>query len=630
MAQAEDRLERRSPAGVPRAWLGVCLVLLSLILLLQCWKAPFLTFDDGVHITNNQQVTGELTLARVFLPQPGSTYFPVTVLTYRLDRALFSGWMPQVLESWAPGVRLHTWLYHAAATLLVWQILLALGVSPGRALFAAGIFAVHPTACETVCWASERKNALAGCFGFAAVWCWLRLRGTPPFPPLTKGGIKGGWHVPAVLSLFLLALMSKPSALGLLPVFVLLELLRKRLGLLADARGSAAPRWSALMLFGPLLLMSAFIVWANVAGHERTLVPPPGGSVFTALLTDTGILTRYLGNLLLPVRLSFVYYVQPITSLLEPRLWAYVLVLAAAVGGSLLLAAHKPRALLGWGWFLLALSPNLNVISILQLMQDRYLYLSFPGFLLVLIEVAAGVAARLRGRGLPALKLAAAAYVVFLAVLGFQRSGPFKNAYRLFTDAVEKQPLAAHARFGLALACAQVRALVSQNPGADPRVLEDFRRRQGEQLRAFMDICPDRYRQPNYSDIALDAGNFCADNGDVQEAERYYGLSAAGAPGIRTHPHTRSEALKNLAGLKLRAGDVAAAYALATDAVKAAPELPESRFVRAQTALALAKMKQQEKKADEAELLREQARNDLDMVPAEHPLYAQARELRGK
>ncbi|MCY3018654.1 MAG: hypothetical protein NTW87_06445 [Planctomycetota bacterium] len=588
MAQEEDRLSAFpdvSPAGgtpalqVSGRWRGACLFLVSIVLLLQCWKAPFLTFDDALHVTGNRQVTGELTLARIFLPQSASTYFPVTVLSYRLDRALFSGWMPQVLGSWAPGVRLHTWLYHAAATLLVWQVLLALGVGSGRALFAAFVFALHPTACETVCWVSERKNALAGFFGLASIWCSLRFAGSG------------------------------------------------RLGL-GDAAQPGAGRWRpAVLLFAPLALMSAFVVWANIVGHEKTLVPPPGGSVFTALLTDVEILSRYLLNLAAPVRLSFVYYVEPIVSLADARLWAYGCALALVVAASLVLAENKPRAVLGWGWFLLALSPHLNVIAILQIMQDRYLYLALPGFLLVVAEVVAGLQARLRSRGAPALQVAAIAYILFLGGLASYRGAVFVNAYRLFSDAVEKQPPAAHARFGLSLAYAQIRMLLSRNPGADPRTLEEFRRRQGEQLRAFVDKCPDRFRQPNFSDMALDAGNCCRDDNDLGEAERYYHISAAGAPGIQTHPHTLSEALSNLADLKLRADQAEEAYALACDAVKAAPHVLDSRVMRARAAMALARKKLQDMRVDECARLWEQARADLEMVPADHQLYRQAQEL---
>lgn len=54
-------------------WQAVLLFLVSLVLLAQCWRAPFLTFDDALHISNNPQVTGEFTLANVFLPRSAAT-----------------------------------------------------------------------------------------------------------------------------------------------------------------------------------------------------------------------------------------------------------------------------------------------------------------------------------------------------------------------------------------------------------------------------------------------------------------------------------------------------------------------------------------------------------------------------
>src|SRR5205823_6027958 len=119
-----------------------------------CWNADFVGYDDPMHITENPDVARMPDLA-LLVPRSTSTYFPLTILSYQIDHALFSGWMPRVLGTWAPGVRLMTLFYHTLAALIVWRVMLRLGLSSLQAFFVAAAFAVHPMACETVCWTSE-------------------------------------------------------------------------------------------------------------------------------------------------------------------------------------------------------------------------------------------------------------------------------------------------------------------------------------------------------------------------------------------------------------------------------------------------------------------------------------------
>src|SRR6185295_15268875 len=95
---------------------------------------------------------------------------------------------------------------------VLWHVMRRLGLGRGESLFVAVVFALHPTACETVCWATERKNTLAGLFGFTTLWLWLRIE---------SNELRGVCGAVA----YALALMSKQSALGIFPILVLLECL---------------------------------------------------------------------------------------------------------------------------------------------------------------------------------------------------------------------------------------------------------------------------------------------------------------------------------------------------------------------------------------------------------------------
>src|SRR5262249_31062946 len=153
--------------------------------------------------------------------------------------------------------------------------LIELGLSRVAALFVAFVFTVHPMACESVCWATERKNVLVGLFGFGALWAAAALEGHRA-------------RVPIVAALFLLASLSKASALGLVPVLLCFELFGGRAGLRGEApvAWKNAGAWRPIFLRGlPIVGIAIFIVAMNFIGHgTTTVVAPPGGSLFTAVL----------------------------------------------------------------------------------------------------------------------------------------------------------------------------------------------------------------------------------------------------------------------------------------------------------------------------------------------------------
>jgi tetratricopeptide (TPR) repeat protein len=614
------------PAGnQPRVILpGALIFLASFALIAGCWSAGFTAYDDTAHVLENRQLAAGLkeTLALA----GNSTYFPVTILSYRLDQALFDAWLPGLLGSIAPGMRFMTLFYHAAAALLVWRVMLRLRLSAGAAFFVALVFAAHPLACETVCWISERKNALAALFGFAALLAWLA--GDEP---------RRWWRVPAAVALYVLALLSKPSALGLLPVFVFLELFGGAAGL----AGAGPMQWRPGRSWAPLIqrllpfaFFSAWIVAANLAGHAATLAPPPGGSVFTALLTDLEILGRYIVNLVAPLRLSAVYLVEPVRSVTDWRVIYYGAGLSVLAAGTVYMAANRRRAIFGWLWFLGALGPSLNLVAISHLMQDRYLYLSTPGFFLLVTEVAAGLRARFGAQRGPetapgrvtAGALAAAAYMVALVVLSVLRGGVWRDALTVFSDAVAKQPYAAFARYGLGSAYGELWADARATPGASGARAEAWRLRWLEEWQAGVDRCPDAPRFSVTLMMALNVGEAYAMRGDTEAAEGYWRIAAEKPREAPDDPGVRGAALSKLALLRLEQGRVDDACAFAERALATADE-PLPRFARARAVLAAAAQRRRQGDEFGARAMLAQARGDLESITAPPDLRNQAQTM---
>jgi hypothetical protein len=597
----------------PPKWHVVLIGCIGIVLLVGCWNAPFIHYDDDVHIAVDAmpQIFGKSPLWSAFIPRNDATYLPLTIISYRFDYLVFHEWIG--LSSWAPGVRFMTLVYHGLTALLVWQVMLMLGLGSARALFIAVVFAVHPLACETVCWASERKNAVAALFGYAALWVWFR-RGNNP--------ARTFWT--AVL--YALALMGKPSALGLLPILLIYEFMGGAAWLQSQPSASLSAKSDLVGIAArsaPMVVISAVIVAFNLHGHSGTLVTPPGGSVFTAMLTDLDIISRYLFNLLAPVGLSAVYFVDPIRSLFDLRVLLYGALLLISVVVTIRLAENPRRAAFGWLFFLGSLGPNLNLIAISCFMQDRYVYLGTPGLLLVIVEVAGGISRRMPQ--IKVLRPIAVAYVLMLVALSVNRSYLWRSMEEIFADAVVVQPKAAYAHFGVGSAYAQRWNDLGVTPGADSHLVAQWRQKWLQEWRTALD-CPDAGRNGCYWQMASTLAEEHAAIGDWPNAEHYWQMMAYPPKELPDNQSLRAVGLRGLSVREIGRSNFAQAYKLAQNAVEFSDEA-NSRIVRAKAAIRLASQSVNTPDATRANELYAQARADLNTVPKDSPFFQVAIEL---
>ena len=187
------------------------LALSLLALLATVAYAPMLTIplfeDDYPNLWQSQQL-GSPAEALALLHNPvfrlRATSFWIMFLLWRVGRL-------------APLVyRLTSLLLHIANTWLLYGICLAWPRMRAAALWAAGFFAVAEGHQEAVMWFSAINELLQFLFGMGALWCWLRGDKLP------GDKLRGGrWLRLAGVALFALALISKESAVAILPLFLL-------------------------------------------------------------------------------------------------------------------------------------------------------------------------------------------------------------------------------------------------------------------------------------------------------------------------------------------------------------------------------------------------------------------------
>ncbi|MEQ1894145.1 MAG: hypothetical protein ABL998_16510, partial [Planctomycetota bacterium] len=164
------------------------------LLYAQTARHGFLSFDDGAYLTENPHVNSGLSLANArwaFLEFHSANWHPLTWLAHQLDWSLFG--------DWAGGHHLVNAGLHALAACLCCAFFLRATGKFWPSALVAWLFAVHPERVESVAWASERKDVLAGVFFFALLLAYERHRSRP-----SRHGLV--W----VVLCFALGLLAKP------------------------------------------------------------------------------------------------------------------------------------------------------------------------------------------------------------------------------------------------------------------------------------------------------------------------------------------------------------------------------------------------------------------------------------
>ncbi len=399
----------------PRDWLAsLGLTLATLAAYAPVRHAGFV-WDDDAHVTA-PVLRSFAGLWRIW-SQPGATqqYYPVLCSAFWLEHRLWG--------DGALGYHLLNVLLHAAAACLLYRVLRRLAV-PG-ALLGAALFALHPVEVESVAWISEQKNTLSAVFALAAALAYFRFERSRR---LRWYGFALGW--------FVLALLSK-TVTATLPAALLVVAWWKR--------GRLSWRTDMLPL-GPWLVLGAG-AGAMTAWVERTFVGARGPA-FRMSWTDRFLVAGhapwfYLGKLLWPVRLTFIYPRWKIAAG-DPvqYVWPALAVGALAAAWSWRRRSRAPlaAALLYAG----ILFPALGFVEVFPFLYsfvaDHFQYLASAALLPAL---AAGIALGL-SRLKPGMRTAGwaamAGLVAALAAMTSRQCAMYADAQTLWRTTIARNP----------------------------------------------------------------------------------------------------------------------------------------------------------------------------------------------
>jgi len=534
----------------------------------------------GFHYDDRASITGNLAI-RVWQPmlylasssavsgEPGASgYRPLTVASFAINYALGK------LDPF--GYLLGNLLLHLAVSWMMFVVGRFLLGDDRWAAVAAVIYALHPVNAEAVNYVVARSSLLAVLGSLVAFWAFLRRR---------EGG--GVWWTIAGLTAFAAALLSKESAVALLPALAVSPWLGER-----ERRGGPVDtpmaRWVRPLLPYVGVCMVYLAVWWSVAATNMETRDSPAAYPVWTLMEMVG---RSLWLWVWPWPLGLDHPVTFVTRF--DAILAAVLVVAAVGLGAVVLAGRRRDPLLAWGtvWVLAGLAPlsPLSWITVMGLLQENRLVFSAAALAWLTAAAIRGVMtygstrAALGGeRPMGAWWIRGAAAVGLVGVVGATgmdraRSAVWNDDVRLWEEAVRLTPESRSAHINLGVSH-MTRKEYDRAEGEFRRVLAlspDYAR--AYYALGLLEIRRERYDEAetfltktialasDYSGSYHALGDVAMKRGQAQEAESAFQRAVALNP-------RDAGAQAKLGLLAQRAGDDGAAERFYRDALALDPD----------------------------------------------------------
>ncbi len=377
-------------------WLvGLLICLVTILVYTPALKNDFVTWDDTLYIVENTQIRS-LNLQNLywmFTTFHAGFWFPLTWLSHAMDYAL-----------WGLNPRMHhltSIILHGLNALLVFFLAVKLvlraevnhntlsstidKITSSHALIAGSVtallFSLHPLRVESVAWAAERKDLLCAFFVLLSLLSYLSYT-------LPSHGKRRWFWFNASLLLFILALMSKPMAVTLPVVILLLDFYPlKRLN--RDSTRKVSVLLEKVPFFALSVIFSTLtIVTQKIGGAIRNLEE----IYFAARLVNAlKAIVFYMIKMIWPAQLVPLYRLP---NVIDPWALQYLLsgfvVLGITVVCLWVMRRKHPLWLTIWLYYLITLLPVLGIIQVgFHSAADRFTYLPGLSFALLLGLVVA-------------------------------------------------------------------------------------------------------------------------------------------------------------------------------------------------------------------------------------------------
>ena len=407
----------------------------------------FVNWDDPFYVLNNLEIKNFSFegFKKIFTTPIIGMYNPITFVVYAFEYK-FWGLNPKTFH-------LFNLLFHLIATVTVFNFIYNLSKRYETATIVALLFAIHPMHISAVTWISQTKTSLYLIFYFLALNYYLKY-------------IKDNYKIKYLVYisiLFILSCLSKPSAVTLAPIMLLLDYylsrkIDKRLIL------EKIPFFAIALFFGILTLMT------HGEAEDSIFEVSQNYSLFNNILVSNYSIVFYINKLFFPFNLCTIYPYPETTPYLPLKYYFSLPIIPIILFLIYKAGNFRKEMIFGLLFFAIAISVLIRFVpSGFFRAANRYTYLSYTGlfyiigqFYVYIIDNKFPFARKLKTYVIALLAI----LVILCSVLTVYRIPVWENSITLFTDIIKKKPK-------LALAYNN-RAIAKKDIGDNQGAIDDF------------------------------------------------------------------------------------------------------------------------------------------------------------
>ncbi|HAM50768.1 MAG TPA: hypothetical protein DCP92_08770, partial [Nitrospiraceae bacterium] len=307
------------------------------------------------------------------------------------------------------------------------------------------LFGLHPLHVESVAWVSERKDLLCALFFLLSITMYTKYVSVVDNETAQKSPLSRFFSKPYLITIgfFILALLSKPMAVSLPFVLLLLDwYLFKRIQSLKTFGTAFLEKLPFVALS---LISSILTILAQKAG--KAIRPIEVTPLSTRMLVAAKSLVGYLGKMILPLNLVPFYPYPENTSVLSLDYLLAVILVIGATAVSVVIVKKQKLWLTVWGYYVITLLPVLGIVQVgRQAMADRYTYLPSLGPFLIMGLITAAIYEKVTSAKRWKLILrmvsvsVASATLISISYITIQQIGLWKNSLVFWNYVVKKEP----------------------------------------------------------------------------------------------------------------------------------------------------------------------------------------------
>jgi tetratricopeptide (TPR) repeat protein len=342
---------------------------------------------------------------------------------------------------------------------------------------AAGVtgllFGLHPVHVESVAWVSERKDLLCGLFFLLSISAYTNHVCALGNEPIEQNKAATRFFKKASLAslaFFVLSLLSKPMAVSLPVVLLILDWYPFRR--IRSLKAFVAACLEKLPFIACSLAVSAVTLFSQeVLG---AVAPREEARLAVRLIVAAKALIGYLWKMAIPLHLMPLYPYPKNVSFLSFGYLSAIILLSGITAASLVLRKKRKIVLTIWGCYLITLLPVIGIVRVgNQFMADRYTYLPSIGPFLLIGLGAAWVWAKADsekhwGRAVKGFSAAVAISLVFsLSYATLKQIALWRNSIDLWSYVIAMDPR------GIPIAYTN-RGVAFKEAGQLDRAVEDY------------------------------------------------------------------------------------------------------------------------------------------------------------